>query len=131
MSRSSSLFLVLTVALAAPAWAQQPPAAPGGAGKAVFDRTCAGCHANGTGPSVEAVRQMAPDTIVNALTNGRMQEQGSTLTPAERVAVAEFLAGRPVSAAPAVAAAPKCTTSRAVTDPNATGDWNGWGNGPA
>jgi polyvinyl alcohol dehydrogenase (cytochrome) len=127
----SVLLLVLTLATVAPAGAQQgqpPAAAPG---KAVFDRACAGCHANGTGPSVDALRQMAPDTIVNALTNGRMQEQGSTLTVAERVAVAEFLAGRPVGATPAVAAAPKCTTSRPVSDPNAAGDWNGWGNGPA
>ena len=74
---------------------------------------------------------MSPDIIIGALTTGRMQTVGEALTAAERAAVAQFLAGRALTAAPVVAAAPRCTTSRPVTDPNATGSWNGWGNGPA
>ncbi len=107
--------------------AQQPAS-----GQAVFDRACASCHNGGAGaPTTAALRQMAPDAILNALVNGRMQVQGSTLTDAERRAVSEFLAGRaPATSAP-LAAAARCTTSPAMTNPDAPGSWNGWGNGPA
>jgi polyvinyl alcohol dehydrogenase (cytochrome) len=75
---------------------------------------------------------MASDAILNSLVNGRMQLQGSTLSDAERRAVSEFLAGRaPGPAAAPVAAAPRCTTSPTMTNPDAPGGWNGWGNGPA
>ena len=101
-------------------------------GAATYDRACASCHAGGSGaPPRDVLRTMTPEVIHNALTNGKMQVQGSTLSEAERRAVAEFLAGRPFSAAPAapVAAAAKCTSSPPMTDPSRSPGWNGWGNG--
>jgi polyvinyl alcohol dehydrogenase (cytochrome) len=126
--------LFFIAATAATAAAQQPVP-----GQAVFDRACAACHGAGaaagavgsTAPTLAILRQMSPEAILNSLTNGRMQVQGSTLTDADRRAVSEFLAGRAISAVPVVAAAPKCTSSPRMTDPNAAGSWNGWGNGPA
>lgn len=122
----------MLLALAAPAWAQAP--AQGAAadsvssGKAVFDRACAACHGGSSNaPTPDTLRTFTPESIVNALTNGRMQQQGSTLSPAERAAVAGFLAGRAPASTPAVASAPRCTASPAVTDVTARGSWNGWG----
>jgi polyvinyl alcohol dehydrogenase (cytochrome) len=122
-----SLFALVFGAFAAPALAQQPAA-----GQAVFDRACASCHVGGSGaPTTDILRQMTPESIVNSLINGKMQLQGSTLSDAERRSVAEFLAGRALGAAAPSATAARCTTSPAMTDPNAPGSWNGWGNGPA
>jgi polyvinyl alcohol dehydrogenase (cytochrome) len=123
--------LSFIVVVATAAAAQQP--APGQAGQAVFDRACASCHgaaaAAGTAPTIAILRAMTPEAILNALVNGRMQVQGSALTEAERRSVSEFIAGRALSVAPAAAAAPRCSSSTAVTDPDAAGSWNGWGNG--
>jgi polyvinyl alcohol dehydrogenase (cytochrome) len=121
---------LLVAAFAGPASAQQPAAAA--AGKGVYDRACAACHAGGSGaPTVATLQQMTPDAIVNALTNGRMQVQGSTLTEAERRAVAEFLTGRAVGASAPVAVQTTCTATSPMGNPNGANDWNGWGNGPA
>ena len=92
------------------------------------------CHqagANDRAPSLTALRELAPEAIVTALTTGRMAAQAQRLSPADRVAVAEFVAGRPVAAAPA---------SRGQCDPATAGAsfdasfrqpvWNGWGGAP-
>jgi polyvinyl alcohol dehydrogenase (cytochrome) len=133
-------FILLAIALAGPAWAQGAPPAPAAPaaqaatanGAAVYDRACAGCHATtGSGaPARDVLRTLTPEAIHNALVNGKMQLQGSSLTEPERRAVAEFLAERPFGATPtASAAAAKCTTSAAMSDPARGASWNGWGNG--
>ena len=128
--RIAGVFVLL--GLAGPAAAQAPAAsqAPVAAGAAVYERACAGCHStNGSGaPTRDVLRTLTPDAIHNALVNGKMQLQGSSLTEAERRSVAEFLAGRPFAAA-AVATAARCTSSTAVSDPARGASWNGWGNG--
>src|SRR5687767_15351812 len=124
---------VFILLVAVPASAQQAPSTPGAAdGAAVYERACAGCHAtSGSGaPTRETLRTLTPEAIHNALVNGRMQVQGSTLTEAERRAVAEFLAARPFSAAPAAATAARCAPST-MSDPTKGPSWNGWGNGIA
>jgi polyvinyl alcohol dehydrogenase (cytochrome) len=127
--------LLLSVAIAAPA-AAQPPAPPpqqpqAAAGAAVYERACAGCHAtSGSGaPTRDILRTMSPEAIHNALVNGKMQVQGSTLTDAERRAVSEFLAERAFGAAPVASTTAKCATSPPMTDPTRGPSWNGWGNG--
>jgi polyvinyl alcohol dehydrogenase (cytochrome) len=121
---------LVVAAFAVTASAQQPVAAA--AGKAVYDRACASCHAGGSGaPAVATLQLMTPDAIVNALTNGRMQAQGSTLTDAERRAVAEFLTGRAAGGSPVAAVQTKCSATSPMGSPNGPNDWNGWGNGPA
>ena len=105
-----------------------PPAPPG---QATYDRACASCHSEAdTGaPTRNALRAMTPEAILNALVNGKMQQQGSALSDADRRAVSEFLAARPLGATPASTAASKCATSPAMTDPSRGASWNGWGNG--
>ena len=115
---------------------QGPP--PGGfgapalpPGQAVYERACANCHseAESGAPTRNALRAMTPEAILNALVNGKMQQQGSALSDADRRAVSEFLAARPLGATPASTVASKCATSPAMTDPSRGASWNGWGNG--
>ena len=71
---------------------------------------------------------MTPESILNALTLGRMQIQAIGLTDAEQRAVAVFLAGRPLRAAgSARSSSNKCTSSPAMSAPANAGEWNGWG----
>ena len=122
----------------APGGAAPPAAAPAPGpqaavnGQAVFERSCATCHIEGSGaPAPAALRQFSPEAIVNALVNGKMVVQGSSLSDAERAAVAQFLTGR----APAVSVnsmnpnVGRCTTNTPLGDPTRGPSWNGWGNG--
>jgi polyvinyl alcohol dehydrogenase (cytochrome) len=124
--------------------------AGGADGEAVFRRVCAACHLGlvqmgaaagnplgGAGLGAHAVpremlSQYPPEAILNALTNGKMQAQGATLTPAERRAVAQFTSGREFTggkpADPASEAGPGCAKQGASPSAH-RGDWNGWGNG--
>src|SRR5689334_20669598 len=79
---------------AAPPASQRAGADQGPDGAAVFARACAGCHADGqtAAPTPATLRSLSAESILNALTNGRMQQQGSTLSADERRAVALFTA---------------------------------------
>lgn len=119
---------IVLLALAVPAAAQQAPD-----GAATFNRACATCHREGqnTAPTPTVLRQLSPEGIVNSLTNGRMQVQGSSLSDPERRAIAQYLTGRAPAAGSLAAVVNKCTSSPAMTDAATTPGWNGWGNGPA
>ena len=105
-------------------------------GEAVFRANCATCHGDPNGPSpvsaptVAALRRSTPESILNALVNGKMRIQGTPLDDAARRAVAEFLGGRPLHNPLADAAVVRCASPfppfRGDTE---EGDWNGWGNG--
>lgn len=71
-----------------------PATAPGGP---LFKANCAMCHEGHVpkAPSPNFLGMMAPDAIVAALTDGVMQAQGSGLTPAERIRIAEYLTRTP------------------------------------
>ncbi len=125
---SAVLSSVAVVMLAAPAFAQTRD------GAAVFQATCASCHAqpaaDSRAPNMEALRQFAPEAIVTALTTGNMFRQGSALSDSERRAVAAFVAGRPVGSPAAPSTVGRCTApapplSNAALDAG----WNGWGSG--
>ena len=83
-------------------------------GAAVFAKACASCHADGqtSAPTPAALRALPAESILNALTNGRMQVQGSTLTAAERSAVALFAAGRGARDAIAATSGDRRTSAR-------------------
>ena len=83
---------LILLALAVPATAQQAPN-----GEAVFKQSCATCHRDGQtdAPTRDALRQMTPEAIFNALTLGRMILQATALSEAEQRAVSVFLAGKP------------------------------------
>ena len=90
------------------------------------------CHRDGqtTAPTPAVLRQLTPEGILNALTQGRMQVQGATLSEGERRAVAEYVAGRALATA-TTAVPNRCTTSPPMTDAATSPGWNGWGNGAA
>ncbi len=119
-----AVFLLIVAGVGAPAFAQS-------SGEVTFNRDCAACHSGALpeAPGLEAMRQLTPEGIVNVLTNGSMQTQGSALTEAERRAVAEFLSGRTMSASPVAAASNRCSASPPMANPASAPSWNGWGNG--
>jgi polyvinyl alcohol dehydrogenase (cytochrome) len=104
------------------------PVAPG---PAAYDRACAACHSDtdSGAPTRNVLRAMTPEAILNSLVNGKMQQQGAKLTDADRRAVAEFLAGRPLGTTAASTVNTRCSASPAMSDPSRGPSWNGWGNG--
>lgn len=115
-------------------------------GQAVFRRLCSLCHLSlvptgGKAPAtpdaravpVELLHRYSPEAILTALTTGKMQAQGSTLTADERRSVAQYLAGRPFGPVQltAITAGRMCAKQVPMSDPASTPGWNGWGNGPA
>jgi polyvinyl alcohol dehydrogenase (cytochrome) len=112
--------------LCAPAVLAQTPD-----GEALFGQHCAICHANPAPdtdvPTREALSTLGPDAIVASLTEGNMRIQGQPLSPAERTAIAERLAGRQVTAATAAPAAGLCSSSAPLAALDSGPVWNGWG----
>jgi polyvinyl alcohol dehydrogenase (cytochrome) len=112
--------------------AQTRPASPPN-GEDLYKTTCASCHAQVAAgqnvPGTEALRQLTPEAIVTAMTYGRMTVQAISLSDDERRAVAEFITGRKIVPPPPPVVVNRCTSSPAVTNPNAGPSWNGWGNG--
>jgi polyvinyl alcohol dehydrogenase (cytochrome) len=125
-----ALSIALTVAVTAPTSstrAQTPD------GDTVFAQHCAVCHENPSpenkAPPREAIARIGPDAILLALTEGNMKIQGETISPAERVAVAERVGGRPLTPALATAGGGLCpATAATLASSDARGaSWNGWG----
>ena len=86
--------------------AQTPPPAAGanlGAGTetgiGTFQTHCMSCHGNPNvpqAPAPDAVRQMPPERIYDALTTGVMKPMGDSLTDDQKKMLATFLSGRPL-----------------------------------
>jgi len=92
-----SIFIVISLIAGTSALAQQPAADH--PGKAVYDKICATCHNNPEAtrsPGLDTLKGMRLQQITFALTQGKMQMQGSMLTADERSAVTDFLVGREV-----------------------------------
>jgi len=129
MKRSSTSFLSLmfVLALSGRAVAQD--------GAEVFRANCASCHGTADGPqpanapAVAALRQLTPESILNALLNGKMRIQGTPLGDADRRAVSEFLGGRALRTTPPDASVVACKSPSPFRGTGAASDWNGWGNG--
>jgi polyvinyl alcohol dehydrogenase (cytochrome) len=105
------------------AWSQAPNA------EALFGQHCAACHLNPTEdkiPTRAAMGTLAPNAIVESLTEGTMRLQGQALSQAERVAIAELVTGRPVLAATGQLDRGLCTASTPFAA-DSTVSWNGWG----
>jgi polyvinyl alcohol dehydrogenase (cytochrome) len=73
---------------------------PQSAEESLFEENCGVCHNNpATRPPARAsLHAMSPNFIVEALTNGIMKTEGSTLSAKQRVSLAEFLTGQKVRA---------------------------------
>ena len=121
----NTTLLVLLLCVATPLRAQE--------GSAVYSRNCASCHDGGVGraPQAAALIQMSPENVQFALKSGTMATQGRGLTPAEILAVSEFVTGKvagAVTVAPPVANAATCPDAGPpLSQANAQPRWNGWG----
>src|SRR5213593_4037964 len=75
-----------------PLLAQAPPNP-----QRLFETRCMTCHGNpnaAPAPSPTALRLMAPEAILAALTSRPMHAPGEQLTDAQKRGIAEYLAGR-------------------------------------
>ena len=111
-------------------WAVAPVVGANGA--KVYEQRCAHCH-NGQvarAPKFEFLKVRTPESIVDSLENGVMKFIGLAMSDPDRKAVAEFIAGRPITGEDVL----KDTTSNLC--PQAPGEfapsekdpqWNGWG----
>ena len=107
---------------------------PKPAGEVLFGSECASCHAASDAnraPALDTLRQMPADAVVTALTTGRMSAQAERLSPADRIAVAEFVTGKTVSLAQAPTGGQCDAKSQGSAEGLAAGlgkgSWNGWG----
>jgi polyvinyl alcohol dehydrogenase (cytochrome) len=102
-------------------------------GARIYKAQCASCHdqTNVRAPDRDTLKLMSPESIVASLVSGTMAVQGQTLSAAEKRAVAEFLAGRPIESGPKVRPAGQNTACRSgptpLHDPFVGPRWNGWG----
>jgi len=99
-------------------------------GAALFNTHCAACHVDPPEqaiPTLEAIAALMPSAVVASLDEGNMRIQGQVLSPGERVAVAEFVTGRPVVAGAADFSAGTCDRPAPAPAMTAGGIWNGWG----
>jgi len=126
-SQRATVIVLAQLGVAGSGWAQAPD------GAAVFRAACASCHErpgpDSRAPALDVLRQLAPESIVTALTVGNMFRQAQTLSAAEKRAVAEFVAGRPVGTPVPATAAGRCAAPARPFDPGRGPSWNGWGNG--
>jgi polyvinyl alcohol dehydrogenase (cytochrome) len=100
-------------------------------GAAVYTENCARCHdaPQGRTPARDALKARTPEAILLALNSGTMTQQALTLSAAERRAVAEYLAGRPLDPPAVPAATGMCAaTPSTLPDPATLPRWSGWGN---
>ena len=109
-----------------------------------FNSFCAACHLetpqpagspNERAPSRPLLRQLSAEAVLNALTMGKMQPQGSTLNDPQRRAVAEYATGKRldpkfIPAGP-VQVVNRCSADKPMGDAARLPSWNGFGNGPA
>ncbi len=98
------------------------------AGKMIFAKTCSPCHskpADPKTPSLTVLSHMEPQVILNALNNGKMKPQASSLTQAQREAVAQFIANKMLKA---TSIADQAYTKFSLpAKGNPLNDYSGWG----
>src|SRR5438874_646067 len=98
-------------------------------GASLFQKVCASCHRDGApdAPSPSTLRSLPSQTILTALETGKMTAIGSTLSAADRTAVAKYLGTEGVEAIPQSA---HCTGAASALSKSAP-SWNAWGIDPS
>jgi len=108
----------------------------------LFTIHCSACHQqtaapagtpNERAPTRAQLGQFTPEAVLTALSTGKMVQQGTLLTDAQRRLVSEYATGKRLSSAQTTAAqvVNRCTADSAMQDPAKGASWNGHGNGPA
>lgn len=124
-SKAAALTAALLVACVSSAQAAQSLNA-----EEVFKQHCTVCHAASPAmpnvPTMEALRQMTAEAILNSLVNGKMQPQGALMSDAERRLVAEYAAGKPLAAVVA-SVDNSCKNPQPMRPLADTPSWAGWG----
>ena len=104
-------------------------------GKTVYKAECAACHDSNTPrtPAFSMLTELQTSRIVGSLESGAMRIIGTyNLTGPERVAVSEFITGKPYDLKWDDSGTNLCKSGPwPATDPFASPHWNGWGNGLA
>ena len=102
-------------------------------GFAVFQTKCMGCHGNPAmkdrAPDPSTLRQLPPEKIYDALTNGPMKAQGSSLSDDQRRMVAVFMSGKTFGSAEqgdSKTMPNHCEANPPMSDPAGGARWNGW-----
>ena len=101
---------------------------------ALFTTYCATCHAgpgaNPQAPTLDVMRRMTAEQVLNALEKGAMRTRAAERSRAQRRVLAEYASGKPL-AAEAGGSMPKsafCGVAPAARpDPLSGPAWNGWG----
>lgn len=142
MNRISLVSVVFLLAVAATVMRGGSPSATPAAGvetrlavqvdgEALFGDRCAACHTGGDlepgTPAREDLAGFSPNFILDALNEGVMTPQAQGMSPAERVAVAEFLTDQQVIDQAIEITAGLCADSTPMADPATMPFWNGWG----
>ncbi len=99
-------------------------------GATLWQSACSACHmgAVAKAPHLQWLEMMPPAAIVRALTSGVMAEQGRALSPAQRLALAEYITRRPLKGGlPPEAHAPRCASPSPLTSWTAPVPKVGWG----
>src|SRR5262249_61596536 len=83
---------------------------------AIYKAQCAVCHDNPAQSRAQpqaALKLMSPENILRSLESGRMKDQGSLLSPAQRRIISEYLAGKPLGQEGSAKPAPAATCANA------------------
>jgi polyvinyl alcohol dehydrogenase (cytochrome) len=100
-------------------------------GSALYQKHCAKCHDAGVAraPQPVVMKMMTPERVFEALTTGKMAEQGKALSMSEARAVAVFVAAKPFGGEAAASQGMCAGPAAALDQPLAAPYWNGWGAG--
>lgn len=112
------------------------PASPQG-GEALYTTYCAQCHegprADANAPSLEKMRSLTAEQVLEALERGVMRPRAAERSRAQRRALAAYVADKPLADTshpmPPAALCTAADGSRSSGNPLAGPAWNGWGNG--
>jgi polyvinyl alcohol dehydrogenase (cytochrome) len=110
----------------------------------IFTSFCAACHQaqpgakgspNERAPTRDTLKSFTAEAVYNALVNGKMQVQGTTLNDAQKRLVSEYATGKRIDpkvlALGPVVVVNRCSVEEPMRDPANGPSWNGFGNGVA
>jgi polyvinyl alcohol dehydrogenase (cytochrome) len=103
-----------------------------GAGSTIFGNFCENCHGNpkvDSAPAPSVLKQMTPERIYLALTQGDMVKISQGLTDQQKRDIAEWVGGRKLGAAESGDAKKMtnvCASNPPIRDLTSKPSWNGW-----